>query len=179
MLHFDSKALVADHIRSLRIPHTFVHVGTYSGLLLDFIAPLPTGSYGLLWPEPANANTSLPIIDAAADTGNFIKGILLNPVKSKGRLFKIAEKSYSLKEIAETLSGLGLDVTFQPLDKHAFISGLSTKGFPESLHDSMVQVMEFVADYELFGDSDIEEAHKVFKSIDNSYMKFGMTNANY
>lgn len=39
--------------------------------------------------------------------------------------------------------------------------------------------LEFVADYALFGHSDIEEAHKVLKSIASSNTKYGITNANY
>jgi hypothetical protein len=141
---------------------------------LDFLAPLPTGSYGLLWPEPASAKTYLPVVDPSADLGKFIKGILLNPAKSKGRLFKLAQKLYSLEEIAETLSRLGLDTTFQPLDKNTFVSGLVSKGFPESFHESMVQVMEFVAKYSLFTYGDIEEGHQVFKSVPNYDKSYGI-----
>lgn len=179
VLHFDSKAAVDDHIRSLSIPHTIVHVGTYSGLLLDFLTPLPTGFYGLLWPEPANPKTKVPMIDASADVGKFVKGILLNPTKSKGRLFKLAEKFYSLEEIAETFSRLGLDTKFQPLDKDTFLSGLASKGLPESFQQSMIEVMEFVADYGVFGnddvgEGDIKESHEVFKLIATYTNSYGL-----
>ncbi len=171
--HFESKALVTDHIRSLSIPHTFVYVGGYTSLVLSSLTPLSTSSYGLVFPEPANAETKLPLIDVTADLGKFIKGILLNPEKSLNRSFNLATKVYTLAEIVNVLKGAGLHATLQIIDKATFRGALASKGAPEWLQEDLLQVFQFTEEYGLYGgDDDIEEAQKVNCEIFSTHKIF-------
>ncbi|KAH8688719.1 nmrA family transcriptional regulator [Talaromyces proteolyticus] len=163
VLHFDSKARVTDYIRSLGIPHTIVHIGTYSKIVIDALAHLSpeSRSYGMFWPEPTNETTRLPIIDEYIDIGKFIKAILLKPEQSLGRQLNLAEKWYTIQELVTIMRDLSLDVVFQSLDQETFKKGLTLKGVPDIFQEDLVQVMQYVNGYNLFGGGDIEESHQI------------------
>ncbi len=163
--HFESKALVTEYIQSLSIPHTIVLVGGYTSLIISALAPISKSppAYSLVFPEPINSNTKLPLIDASADVGKFVKGILLNPEKSLNRQFNLATKYYTFEEIVNALKGAGLRVTLQILDKAAYKAGLASQGIPEFFQEDLLQVMQFAEEYGIYGAEDgIEEAQKVY-----------------
>jgi hypothetical protein len=166
--HFESKALVTDYIRSLSIPHTIVYVGAYTSLILGKLTPISTSppTYGLVFPEPANAETKLPLIDASADVGKFVKGILLNPEKSLNRQFNLATKYYTFGEMVNVLKRSGLHVILQIMDKVTYKGILASQGFPEYLQEDILQGNQFIEEYGLYGgEDDIEEAQKVYDEI--------------
>lgn len=137
---------------------------------MDALAPISLSppSYGLVFPEPVNAGTKMPIIDPSADLGKFVTGILLNPDKSLNRSFNVAAKFYTLEEIVNLVRELGLDVKLQIVDKPTFKGALASKGFPEWLQEDLLQVFQFTDEYGVYGtDDDIEEAQKVCSVLKN------------
>ncbi|RAK97313.1 NmrA/HSCARG family protein [Aspergillus ibericus CBS 121593] len=163
VVHFDSKARVDDYIRELAIPHTIITVGTYTSFVLEMLTPLPTTppSYGLFFPEPGSVYTRVPIIDPTAELGKFVKGILLNPQRSLGRSFNIAERSYSLVEIIAVAKGLGVDIVYQTVDKASFKAGIASKGLPEVVQEDLLQLVQYTQEYGYFGGSGFEEGHEL------------------
>jgi uncharacterized protein YbjT (DUF2867 family) len=162
--HFESKALVTEHIRSLSIPHTIVYVGGYTSLIIDSLKLISTSprTYGLVVPEPVNSRTKLPLIDASADVGKFVKGILLHPEKSLNREFNLATKYYTFGEIVTILKKSNLCAILHILDKSAYRMGLASQGLPEWFQEDLLQTMQFAEEYGLYGSADdIEEAQKV------------------
>ncbi|KAL4779774.1 nmrA family transcriptional regulator [Aspergillus varians] len=164
-VHFDGKAKVDEHIRSLGIPHTFIYIGTYIKFLFESLAPLSTTppTYGLFWPEPVTLDTEFPLINAAADVGKFVKGIVLNREKYLGRQLNVAERYYTVREIVETIKANGVDVTFQALDMQTFKSGLAAHGMPEFYQEDLWQVIQFAVEYGFYGGKGFEEEHQLLK----------------
>lgn len=166
VVHFDSKARVDDYIRELSIPHTIVTLAIYAAFFFEILTPLPTAppSYVLAFPEPTSAQTTVPIIDPTADLGKFVKGILLNPGKMLGQNFNVAGKEYTFEEIVTVAKGMGMDISFQPVDKEAFKAGMAAKGFPDFVCEGVSQVAQYIHEYGYFGGAGFEESHKVGNS---------------
>ncbi|GKZ35283.1 hypothetical protein AbraIFM66950_005878 [Aspergillus brasiliensis] len=163
VVHFDSKARVDDYIRQLSIPHTIVSLAIYASFFFEILAPLPTTppSYVLAFPEPTNAQTAVPIIDPTADLGKFVKGILLNPSTTLGRSLNVAGRNYTFEEMIAVAKGMGLDVSFQPVDKETFMVGMAAKGFPEVVCEGVSQAAQYIQEYGYFGGEGFEESHKI------------------
>ncbi|PYI31844.1 NAD(P)-binding protein [Aspergillus indologenus CBS 114.80] len=163
-VHWDGKAVVDDYIRSLAIPHTIINIGVYTPFIVDFfLAPLSTDppAFSLPLPEPANINTVLPVVDAAADVGKFVKGILLRPEETIGKRLDIAEGYYTAKEIVETLNKLGRSVVFQTLPKETFKAALASRGLPEFFQEDLCQVLQYIEEYGYFHNGTVEKAREV------------------
>ncbi|PYI19534.1 putative hscarg dehydrogenase [Aspergillus violaceofuscus CBS 115571] len=162
-VHWDGKAVVDDYIRSLAIPHTIINIGVYTPFIVDFfLAPLSTDppAFSLPLPEPANINTVLPVVDAAADVGKFVKGILLRPEETIGKRLDIAEGYYTVKEI-ETLNKLGRSVVFQTLPKETFKTALASRGLPEFFQEDLCQVLQYIEEYGYFHNGTVEKAREI------------------
>ncbi|PYH83275.1 nmrA family transcriptional regulator [Aspergillus uvarum CBS 121591] len=164
VVHWDGKAVVDDYIRSLAIPHTIINIGVYTPFIVDFfLAPLSTDppAFSLSLPEPANINTVLPVVDAAADVGKFVKGILLCPEETIGKRLDIAEGYYTVKEIVETLNKLGRSVGFQTVPKETFKAALASRGLPEFFQEDLCQVLQYIEEYGYFHNGTVEEAREI------------------
>ncbi|OJJ67670.1 hypothetical protein ASPBRDRAFT_660981 [Aspergillus brasiliensis CBS 101740] len=163
VVHFDSKARVDDYIRQLSIPHTIITLAIYASFFFEILAPFPTTppSYVLAFPEPTNAQTAVPIIDPTADLGKFVKGILLNPSKTLGQNFNIAGRNYTFEEMIALAKGMGVDISFQPVDKETFMAGMAAKGFPEVVCEGVCQAAQYIQEYGYFGGAGFEESHKI------------------
>jgi hypothetical protein len=162
--HFDHKAAVDDYLRSLSVPYTVVRLGVYtSEIISNFIAPLPIDppSYGLFFPGSASESTLLPIIDPTADLGKFVNSILLNPEKTIGHSFNVAEKLYTLGQITQILQQQGLRVNLHPIDLQTFKAGLAAKGLPESFQTTMQHVLGYIVEYGYFHGENIDQALEV------------------
>ncbi|KAL4921316.1 nmrA family transcriptional regulator [Aspergillus aurantiobrunneus] len=164
-VHFDSKAHVDEHIRSIGVPHTIVHVGTYMKFLVESLEPLSSNPpvYGFTWPQPVTLNTEIPLIDPAADVGKFIKAILLNREEHLGRQLKLAERYYTVREFIEVAKANGVDIKFQALEKESFKARLAAQGLPGFFQEDMAQVIQFAAEYGFWGGKGFEEEHKLVK----------------
>ncbi|KAL4923169.1 NmrA/HSCARG family protein [Aspergillus undulatus] len=165
VVHFDSKAKVDEHIRTLGIPHTIVNVGTYTKFMIEALAPISSDppTYGLFFPEPVTLNTEFPLIDAPADVGKFVKGILVNRDATLGRQLNLAERYYTTREFLEIVKKNGVDVSFQALDKKTFKTGLAAQGLPEFFQEDVAQVIQFAAEYGFWGGKGFEEEHQLLK----------------
>ncbi|RAK82001.1 NmrA/HSCARG family protein [Aspergillus fijiensis CBS 313.89] len=163
-VHWDGKAVVNDYIRSLAIPHTIINIGAYAPFIIDFfLAPLSTEppTFSLCLPEPANITTVLPVVDAAADVGKFVKGILLRPKETIGKQLDVAERYYTVREIVETLNKLGRCVIFQTLPKETFKAALASRGLPEFFQEDLCQVFQYIEEYGYFHNNTLEEAREI------------------
>ncbi|KAL5341026.1 nmrA family transcriptional regulator [Aspergillus crustosus] len=149
VVHFDGKAVVDEHIRSLGVPHTIIHVGTYINFLLGSFAPVSTDppAYALSFPKPASLDTELPLIDAAADVGKFVKAIFLKPEVSLGQQYNGAYKFITIRDFVETVKAHGVDVKFQTVEKEEFKAGLAAVGLPEFFQEDVAQVLQFAGDH--------------------------------
>lgn len=162
--HFDHKAAVDDYLRALSLPYTVVRLGVYtSEIISNFVSPLPIDhpSYGLFFPGAASESTLLPIIDPTADLGKFVNSILLNPEKTIGHSFNVAENLYTLEQITQILQQQGLRVNLHLIDMQTFKAGLAAKGLPESFQTTMQHVVEYIVEYGYFHGESIDQALEV------------------
>ncbi|KAL3483188.1 nmrA family transcriptional regulator [Aspergillus germanicus] len=161
-LHFDGKALVDEHIRTLEIPHTIIRLGTYTSFVLDSLVPVPSDPtrYEMYFPTPMNLTSQLPLIDPAADVGKYVKEILLNPEKTLSRVYNLGERYYSIAEIIEILERNGVDVSLKVISHEDFKAGLAAKGVPEFFQEDLVQVIAFGVEFGFFEEG-IDRGHEL------------------
>lgn len=123
--------------------------------------PVDPPSYGLFFPGGASESTLLPILDPTADLGKFVNSILLNPGKTIGHRFNVAEKLYTLGQLTRILQQQGLRVNLHPIDMQTFKAGLAAKGLPENFQTTMQHVVEYIVEYGYFHGEDIDQALEV------------------
>jgi hypothetical protein len=118
-------------------------------------------SYGLGFPGTSNWNTTLPIIDPAADLGKFIKSVLLNPDKTIGQSYNLAEKYYTIDDICRVLQQRGLKITPLPVDVQTFKAGLAAKGVSESFQTTLEHITQYIVEFGYFGGEEIDAGLEV------------------
>ncbi|TVY41185.1 NmrA-like family domain-containing protein [Lachnellula subtilissima] len=153
VFHFDSKAVVEEHIRSLGIPATFLHLGIFMNFLLSNIIPTSEGakSYNLAFPFPPD--TKIPLISVNKDTGAYVKHILLNRETFLGRQVSACENEYTPTEIVSILKKVGgVDISL-PADytEDNFKKRLTAHGVPEFFQEDLVENMKFIHEFGFFG----------------------------
>ncbi|KAH8801727.1 hypothetical protein F5884DRAFT_847621 [Xylogone sp. PMI_703] len=150
VLHFDSKAIVEEHIREIGVPATFLLLGAFMSFTLSMLSPVPSTmsghSYKLALPIPKN--TKWPMISAELDIGKYVRAILLNRDKVLGKQICAAERDYTLEEIVQSMRDKGgLDVTYEQIMEEQFRKGLEAKGYPDFFRDDLTKAMKYSADY--------------------------------
>jgi hypothetical protein len=165
VFHFDGKALVAEHIRSLGIPATVLNLGVFMNYSLFMLVPVPDSpkSYKLCIPLPGN--TKWPLISVHEDTGKYVKAILLNREKMLGKEICGAERDYTLEECVGLLKKAGVDVTFEQTTFDDYRKMLEAHGLPEFFRDDMCDNMKYCAEYGLFGGGGLDAGHAVSDAV--------------
>jgi uncharacterized protein YbjT (DUF2867 family) len=165
-LHFDSKAVVEEYIRSLGIPASFLLQGMFMNQIIHFLLPStsPSGSKTYKFTTPVPASTKMPLISANKDTGKYVKEMLLHPEKVFGKRIYTGEKYYTMDETAEIIKKVGgLDVSYEQCTDEAFRKSLAGVGAPEFLQEDMSQNAKYFQEYGFF-QQDLEDSHKVSSS---------------
>jgi uncharacterized protein YbjT (DUF2867 family) len=162
-LHFDSKAVVEEYIRSLGIQASFLLQGIFMNQIIQFLLPTisPSGSKAYKFIAPVPADTKMPLISVNKDTGKYVKAMLLHPEKVLGERIYTGEKYYTMDETAEIMKRVGgLDVEYEQCTDEAFRKSLAGVGAPEFLQEDMSQNMKYVQEYGFF-QQDLEDSQKV------------------
>ncbi|KAJ1929259.1 hypothetical protein IWQ60_001314 [Tieghemiomyces parasiticus] len=103
--HFDDKAVVADYMRELGLPTTFFNLGYYMNNLTTIpIVYQKSGAdaYEFLLPVPGN--TTVPVVDVAADIGRCASYSFLHPEKTVGQEYLIASGFSTFDTLTSQLS---------------------------------------------------------------------------
>ena len=98
--HFTDKAKVADHIRSLGVPHTFVMLAFFYTNLLEYYVPRMDGDT-LLMPIYLPEDFRAPFVDPLTATGPAVLEILSNPAHYQGRTMPVVGEMISPREMVE------------------------------------------------------------------------------
>lgn len=168
VIHFDGKAEVEEHIRSIGIPATFILMGAFMPFTLQMLAPIassgPQKSYKLSLLAPSE--TKWPLISVNEDTGKIVKAILLNREKVLGKQFYGAVKEYKLGEIVQILKERGgLDVTYEQISEAEFMKEMEAKGFPEFFRNTMIETMRFGTKYDFLAGVEYYANHQVRATV--------------
>lgn len=162
--HFDSKAAVEEYIREIGIPATFFMPGY-------FMSNFPGASFRQLPPSndwtialPMPAETPIPFLDAAGDTGKFVKGILTHRDKLLGKRV-LAATDYSTPSDAiaifkELFPKAGESAKFVQISKEQYKGALAKAGLPEKAQEELYENMAFMNEYGYYGKASLAESHE-------------------
>ena len=133
-----------------------------SNLASGMLHPSPNSHNEYILALPIPPHTPIPLFDAGADTGKFIKGILLHREELLGKRVLAATDYYTLDEIVQGFNdGTKVGVTA----KVVTVTEAEFKGamgqMPEKGKVEMYENMAFMTDYGYFGKDPLDESHKV------------------
>ncbi|ORX34493.1 hypothetical protein BD324DRAFT_604686 [Kockovaella imperatae] len=145
--HFDSKADAADYIDSLGVPNTKFMPGYFLSNFVTGFNPNPqTGA--LTQFIPISPSSKVPIFDAEADTGKFVKAIFLKPDQTLGKHIKAATAYLTYDEIASTLAKLrptkAKGASAVQIPRENFLQALEGRGMPQAIAEDLTQMFEFI-----------------------------------
>ncbi|TPX63942.1 hypothetical protein SpCBS45565_g06285 [Spizellomyces sp. 'palustris'] len=164
--HFDSKAEVEEYIRSIGIPATFFLAGFYmSNLSSSMLSPSPdTKEYTLAFPISASA--PVPLLEAAADTGKFVKGILLHREKTLGKRIFGATEYYIGEDKA------GKTAKYVQVSPTAFKGFLAHTGASDFVQEEMLQNMQLLEEFGYYGNASLDESHSIVNEPLTTWKEF-------
>lgn len=123
-------------------------------------SPNSPNEYILAFPIPPH--TPIPLFDAEADAGKFIKGILLHREELLGKRVLAATDYYTLHEIVREFNDVtkeGVTAKAVTVSEAEFKDALGH--MPEKGKVEMYENMVFMTDYGYYGKEPLEESHKV------------------
>ncbi|KAF4594392.1 NmrA-domain-containing protein [Ophiocordyceps camponoti-floridani] len=140
--HFDSKAWIEQYIRDSGIPATFVLAGLFMSNFFGFIrkADDEGNSYVLAWPEGVGIDSApIPVLDAAGDTGKFVKPALSRFPDLVGRRILAASSYVTVSELLATFSDvMGKPAQARVLPAETWKSFLPAEGAQELLENMLL-----------------------------------------
>ncbi|KAL0935368.1 hscarg protein [Colletotrichum truncatum] len=162
--HFDSKAAVEEYARTLSLPSTFFLPGFYaSNVPGGLLRPTPPdNAWALNLPIPESAQ--IPIFDTA-DTGKFIKGIVLNREKVLGKRILGATEYITAGEALETFKKVypeaGKNAKYNQLTHDQFRDILKSQGLPDFAAEEMLQNFRLLDEFGYYGGEKLDESHAI------------------
>ena len=135
-----------------------------SNLPGKMLRPNPqTNAYAVALPIPTNS--PIPLLDTEADTGKFVKGMLLNPQKTLGKRIYGATDYYTPEQIIDEFKAFkpeaSKDAKAMELPHAVFKGILGKTGAPEPIQEEMLQNMLLMSTYGYFGGDSLAESQAV------------------
>ncbi|KAH9215858.1 hypothetical protein DL95DRAFT_363952 [Leptodontidium sp. 2 PMI_412] len=162
VLHFDSKAVIEDYIRSLSIPTTFVQLAVFMEQLPLMLIPTSSGAKSYKLITPVATITKFPLISVRTDTGKYVKSIILNRETMLGKVIMAGERDYTTQEAADILVKVGeVDVVAEQCSYEEYKGMLVAFGLPEFTADDMTENMKFIEEFGFFGGERVEDDHSI------------------
>ncbi|KAL8869344.1 MAG: hypothetical protein Q9174_004340 [Haloplaca sp. 1 TL-2023] len=142
--HFESKAEVEAYIRKEAIPATFFHAGCFMSNIPGAVQKGPEQN---TLPWNMHPDTKIPLFDAAADTGKFVAGMLLNRDATLGKIIYGASGLMTPTDITTTITSVsGKKTEFIELDDQTFKSFL-----PEAIGQELMETFMLIKNFGYYG----------------------------
>ncbi|KAJ9130868.1 NmrA-like family protein [Pleurostoma richardsiae] len=170
LYHFDSKAAVMEYTRELGIPATFFMAGFFmSNLPGSMFTKSPTdGAWTLNLPCPGD-EAQIPMFDTA-DTGKFVKAIVLNRDKLLGKEVYGATAYMTPNQVVETFKKTfpeaGKTAKFVSLSHEEYLQSLKSTGAPDYVAEEMLQNMRLLSEGGYYGFESLDESHAILEKED-------------
>lgn len=165
VFHFDGKAVVEDYIREIGIPATFVLAGFYNENLMGKVITEDKnadGSKSFTMAFPLTEDCLLPLIDAGADMGKFVKGVLLNREQTLGERIYVASEYYTLKRMVKEFQEVtGHPIKFVQLPEEVYKGYLAQAGMPEIIQEDILQNVQFLREFGYYAGESLDASHEV------------------
>ena len=160
--HFDAKADVEEYIKSIGVPASFFWPGFYASNVSLFLRP---GEDGYSMALNVSADMKLPIFDAAADTGKFVKAIVKNRDSLLGK-HVLGSSGYITPEqmvadFSQVKPQAGKGAKFVQIPRDAMKDGMMKGGMPEGMSEELTQMFEWFEDPGYFAGEPLEPSLKV------------------
>ena len=156
--HFDIKAELEEHARSLNLNATFLHIAFYYEHLMSFAAPKKSinGNYYFGFPQ---GNTKLSAV-SVEDVGAIVSTIFEKPFEFIGRIVGIVGEDITCDEYAQILSDvLGKTIKYRHIPREIF----ATSGFPGS--EAIANMFEFNSIHMGSREADLKESLKLYPGL--------------
>lgn len=163
--HFDSKAAVEEYIRTLSLPSTFFLPGLYMSNFPGgmFRQTPPDNAWAVNLPIPASA--PIPLFETVADTGKFVKGIVLNRDKVLGKRVLGATAYVTAGEMVQVFKKVypeaGKTAKYNQLTHDQFRGALKGQGMPDFVAEEMLQNMRLLDEFGYYGGEKLDESHAI------------------
>ncbi|KAM0326582.1 hypothetical protein ACHAQA_006451 [Verticillium albo-atrum] len=161
--HFDGKADIEEYVRSLNIPASFFLAGFYASNLTTNLMKQtpPNNAWSFFLPAPSSS--PIPFFDVA-DTGKFVKGIVLNWEKALGKRILGATNYITADEAIETFKKIfpkaGATTNFVEVPHEVYKGILTGQGFPDFAAEELLQNMRLLSEFGYFGGASLDESHE-------------------
>ncbi|KAH8589149.1 hypothetical protein B0O99DRAFT_637359, partial [Bisporella sp. PMI_857] len=171
--HFDTKAEIAEFIRSLPIKSAFFAPGYFmqnftTELMPATPSPANDGTY--VFATLCKNDTLLPLVDVT-DVGKWVATILEEPDKYQGKVLAAAQGLYAWDEIAQIISkATGKTIKYQQVPDKVF-----REWMPEGMKDDLQAMYKSYRDYGYYGEAmkeDIDRDVKLAKGHLTSLEEF-------
>ncbi|KAK9369406.1 NmrA-domain-containing protein [Lipomyces kononenkoae] len=164
--HFDGKAEVEEYARETGIPATFFLPGFYmSNIPGGAFRPSPPNNawtFGLPVPDTA----PLPLFDTA-DTGKFVKGIVLCRDKLLGKRIFGATAYLTGKEVVEGFKSAfpvaGKTATYFSMPQDMYLGVLKSIGMPDFAAQELLENMLLLDQFGYYGGAKLDESHAILE----------------
>ncbi|KAK9317065.1 hypothetical protein V1524DRAFT_375558 [Lipomyces starkeyi] len=176
VLHFDSKATVEEYIRQIGIPASFFLPGFYMSNIPGQMMRVNPGANEFMMGLPIPGTSPIPLLDTAADTGKFVKGILLNREQSLGKRFLGATDYYTPEQIVDDFKAVkpasGKGAKYSELPTAVFKAILASIGLSEDLQEEMLQNMQLMPEFGYFGNESLTESQSILDEPLTTWKEF-------
>ena len=161
--HFTEKALVADHIRSLPVSHSFVMLAYFYTNFLEYYVPRVEGGK-LLLPIYLPEDFRAPFVDPVTATGPAVLAMFSDPDLYNGKALPVVGDVISPREMIETFQRVtGIEAEYRSAYSRAdllhYFPGFAAN---EPLVDELVGMVEYSVEYGYFaGDRDLDWSRRL------------------
>jgi uncharacterized protein YbjT (DUF2867 family) len=156
--HFTDKALVADHIRTLPITHTFVMLSFFYTNALEYYAPRIDGDT-VVMPFYLPEDFRAPFVDPLTATGPAVREVLSNPHTYHGASLPIVGEVISPGEMVDTFSRVtGLKAEYgDACSRERFVEFFPAFAANPLDVDEILGMAEYAVDFGYYsGDRDLQ-----------------------
>ncbi|KAJ9149314.1 NmrA-like family protein [Pleurostoma richardsiae] len=158
--HFDSKAQVEEYVRTLNIPASFFLPGFFMSNFPGGMLHSENDNWILRF--PFGADKPIPLFDAVADAGKFIKAMVLHRDQVLGKQILGATDYTTPAQIIEVFKKLfpeaGKTASFEEVTLEEYKK--SVPG-PEFIQQELLENMRLVGEFGYYGGAGLEESHAI------------------
>lgn len=151
--HFTDKALIAEHIRSLPIAHTFVMLSFFYTNVLEYYPPRADGDT-ILMPFYLPEDFRAPFVDPLTATGPAVLEVLSDPSRYLGASLPVVGDVISPSEMVESFSRVtGLKAEYRDAySREGLLTYFPELGENPLLVDETVGMVEYAVEFGYFRD---------------------------
>jgi len=175
--HFDGKAKVEEYVRSLGIPATFFMPGMYMSNFPGGMLRQPEGPsspWTLAMPVPSDT-AQAPLFDTA-DTGKFIKAIVLHRDAALGRNVRGATRYMTPREMLDDFKAVfpeaGRTATYFEVPHDVFRKGIEARGMPPEVAQEFLENMMLLVDGGYYGGASLDDSHALLEDKLTTWAEF-------